>query len=224
VDIKRETLEINGYSGLSVRNSFLRQIDSSQKLTIIFPGLHYSCDKPLLYYAALAALQAGMDVLQVKTDYTTGEFQLAAREQRAAWILTDAHAALQGGLQQGHYTTLLLIGKSIGTLAMAGLLKIETNSQLAAIWLTPLLNQPLLVDAALSFTGRSLYVGGTADDTFIPEVLSSIEQSTNSSVYKAPGANHSLEIPGDINQSLVILAEVVKALEGFINKVVNPGD
>lgn len=224
MDIKRGTLEINGYSGMNIVNSFLRQPGSAQGLAVIFPGLHYSCDKPLLYYAALAALQAGMDVLQVRTDYTTGEFQSLTREQRAAWILSDAHAALQVGLNQGDYPTVLLVGKSIGTLAIAGLLGIDAAHPLAIAWLTPLLNQPFLVDAALSFTGPSLYVGGGADDTFIPEVLSSIEGSTNSSVYVAPGANHSLEVPGDMNQSLVILGEVVKALEDFINTVINLGD
>lgn len=222
MDISVETLEIDGYSGLKLQNSFLRQPASAKGLAVIFPGLHYSCDRPLLYYATQVAIQAGIDVLQLKTDYTTGEFQNLTPEQRAAWVLSDAHAALQKGLNQRNYITLLLIGKSIGTLAMAGLLNVEAHNQVAAAWITPLLNQPFLVDAALRFTGPSLYLVGTGDSTFIPEKLSSIEHAANCSVYKAPGADHALEVPGDINQSLIILGEVIRELEGFIKTILNP--
>ncbi|MDO9084878.1 MAG: hypothetical protein Q7U53_01620 [Anaerolineaceae bacterium] len=51
------TLSKNNYS-INVPNTFFRQETETNQLTMIFPGLNYSCDMPLLYYAAQIMLEA----------------------------------------------------------------------------------------------------------------------------------------------------------------------
>ena len=221
MSIKTETINIEGYSGLTVPNTYLRQNDDTNTLAVIFPGLHYSCDKPLLYYTTKLLINTGCDVLQLKTDYTRRDFQFSAREQRASWILSDAHAAVQSGVSQRPYRQVIFVGKSLGTLSIAGLVNIDTGKDLSAVWITPLLNQPLLVDAAINFKGRSLYIVGTGDDTYIPENLEKIKANTDSRVIFVENANHSLEIPNDINSSVEIIQDVMHAVGEFLDSEIS---
>ena len=105
------------------------------------------CDLPNFRLARLA-LQRGADVLQLHTDYTRPDFQAASPQERMAWLAADAQAAVEVGRAQRGYSRLILIAKSIGTLALAHLVTQEACADAATIWLTPLLRRPYLVEAA----------------------------------------------------------------------------
>jgi hypothetical protein len=217
-DVEILKLSIDGYSNFSIPNRYIRQEVDTHTLGVIFPGLHYSCDKPLLYYSSQLLIQVGFDVLQLKTDYTRRDFQFSTHQERMNWILTDSQAAVSAGLDQRPYSRMVLIGKSMGTLAMAGLVSLEIDLQVASIWLTPLLNQPLLVNAAMSFPGPALYLVGTGDTTYIPEAMEQIIDKTGAEVHAIANANHSLEIPGKIQESHRVLGDVLQVISGFLGR------
>jgi predicted alpha/beta-hydrolase family hydrolase len=211
------SLHIDGYFNLAVPNTFLRLKQDSNKLAVMFPGLGYTCHMPLLYYATEILLGYEYDVLQLNTDYTRRDYQFSSREERASWILTDSQAAVHCGLAQREYTSLILIGKSIGTMAMAGIININVDLTIATIWLTPLLNQPYLVNAALCFKGPALFIGGTGDQTYLLDVLNRIEEKNNARILIVDGADHSLEIKDDIPRSLNILDKSLHTIIQFLN-------
>ena len=212
-------LKISGYQDVPVPNLFIRQAQDTHTLAITFPGLHYSCDKPLLYYPSKLILERGGDILQLQTDYTRPDFQFAPRQEQVNWIFRDAQSALLAGCHQRQYEKLILIGKSIGTLALAGSLSADFDIDVATVWITPLLYQPPVVDAARSFDGPALFLVGTGDPTYIPDVLQQIQESTGAEVLVVKDANHSLEIPGDTFRSLAIIEDILLVISRFLDEI-----
>lgn len=122
------TLDINGYRGEPVPNTFLRQAEEARRLGIVLPGWGYSADRPVLYYPGLVLLDRGADLLRVEYQYVRRPEYLAAEaEERERWLVDDVTAALEAGLAQRAYDEVTLVGKSIGTLAMGHLVAADAR-------------------------------------------------------------------------------------------------
>jgi len=218
-----KTLQIAGYADLPLANRFFRVCQPSKlrfkTLAVILPGLNYTCDMPLLFYPAKQLMNIGVDILQVHSDYTDSVFQTSTRQNQAVWLAADAQAVLRAGLGQDDYQQLVLIGKSIGTLALASLVSRDLELKAVAIWLTPLLTQERLVQAAAGSRMPGFFVASRADPTFDALALERIQQEQASAgVLLFEGANHSLEIPGDVFQSLEIMRQMLQGLRSFLSQ------
>jgi hypothetical protein len=207
-------IPIQGYAGQPVPNRLFRQA-GAQRLALILPGLSYSCDMPVLFYPARLMIQRGASVLQVLSDYTQAAFQSATKAEQARWLAEDAQAALKAGLASGGFHDVVLIGKSIGTLALASL--VAGGVQAPTIWLTPLLRQPRLVEAALQQKGPALFIGSSSDPTFDLAQLQRIQATGKGEGLVVSGADHGLEIPGDIFASLEIMRQVLERIQVFMD-------
>jgi pimeloyl-ACP methyl ester carboxylesterase len=208
------SIPIQGYADRLVPNRLFRQA-GARRLALILPGLRYSCDMPLLFYPARLMIQRGAAVLQVHSNYTQAAFQSASKGEQARWLAEDAQAALKAGLAAGDFREAVLIGKSIGTLALASLA--AAGVEAPSIWLTPLLRQPHLVEAALQQKGPALFIGSPSDPTFDPTQLERIQAAGKGEGLVIPGADHSLEIPGDIFASLEIMRQVLERIQAFLD-------
>jgi len=135
--------DITGYRGKLVPHTFSRQPGEASHLGIIFPGMGYTAQMPLLYYARRVLLAEGADVMAVEQVYAREQgFLECSREEQRAWVRADAAAAWKTVTSQQEYERVTLIGKSLGTWAMADLLEIDPPAGRAeAIWLTPLLGE-----------------------------------------------------------------------------------
>jgi hypothetical protein len=213
------SLPIDGYDDLPTPNLFLRLKDNPVRhetrwLALVFPGMRYSCDMPLLYYPTQLLLQQGIDVLQLHPDYTIPEFQNASPQVQAQWLATDALAAVQAGRAESGAERLILVGKSVGTITMAYVLNAEPGS--VAIWLTPILREPALVEAAKRFSGPSLFIAGTGDTTYDAPTLARIREVTGAEAFLIEAANHSLEIPGEILSAPKIMSQILVGMADFL--------
>ena len=213
------TISISGYNEKSVPNVFLQQKEPADTLAIMFPGLRYTCDMPLLYYPSRLFAQRGTDVLQINSDYTQAEYQSASQGEQAEWLTADAQAALRAGKAQRNYKRLILVGKSIGTLALAHLVSKSLEKGTITIWLTPLLRQQPLVSAALLFKGPALYVAGTGDPIFASGPMQRIQDATGAVTLIVEGADHSMEIPGVPLQSIQIMESILQGIADFLDEL-----
>lgn len=212
------SLQVSGYKGGPVRNKFFQGDNSAERLALVFPGLRYSCDMPLLHYTTELLLAQGFDVLQLWADYTKPDYQSSSPGDQSQHMLADGQALLEAGNKAGSYKNVLLVGKSIGTLTMT--LLITENSDLhkeTSIWFTPLFYLPPVTQAVLSSTGSTFVAGSDADLTFDPEAVSQIKSKTNISTHVIKDADHSLEIPGDLLGSLRVLTQLMNSLASFIS-------
>jgi predicted alpha/beta-hydrolase family hydrolase len=212
------TLTIQGYRDEAVPNRFLRPESAIDQLAVLLPGLGYTLDMPLFYYAENLLLERGWDVLRVEYAYNTRpEFQTLPKQERDRWLLADATAAWRAGLTQRTYARVVLIGKSLGTLAMGHLLTTaDPPPNAGAVWLTPLLSNERLRQQIQQYGGPSLFVIGTADPHFDPVVLEQMQVATVGEAVVVRNADHGMDIPGDPIASVRALERVVEALSRFL--------
>lgn len=217
VDVQYKNLSITGYRGHTVPNLFIQQTVASDSLAVIFPGYHYTCDMPILYYSSMLLLGRSMDVLQMKTDYTSTAFQSAPLEEKKDWLSSDGLAGLRAGQAQHAYNHLVLLGKSLGTLVLTYLTTQDLPPSTRMVWFTPLLRRQELVDSALRSRYQSLYMLGNNDPNYDPSAMKRIQGTTGAVTRVFESANHSLEIPDQIHASLQIMVELLMALGDFLD-------
>jgi dienelactone hydrolase len=212
------TLAIQGYRDETVPNRFLRPEGAIDCLAVLLPGLGYTLDMPLFYYAENLMLERGWDVLRVEYAYNNRpEFRALPKPERDRWLLADATAAWRAGLGQRPYERVVLIGKSLGTLAMGHLLTLpDPPPTVGAVWLTPLLAEERLHQQIAANGGPSLFVIGTADPHFDPVVLEQMQVATVGEAVVVTNADHGMDIPGDPIASVRAVERVVEALSGFL--------
>jgi pimeloyl-ACP methyl ester carboxylesterase len=212
------TLEITGYRGEPVPNTFFRQPQEARHIAIVLPGIGYTCQMPLLYYPTHLLLDRGAEVLWIEYAYgRRADFQTAPASEQERWLLADVTAASRAVLTQRTLQQVTVIGKSLGTLAMGYLLTSEPMfAHARAIWLTPLLRNDRLRAQLQSCAHRSLFLIGTADPHYNPTYLTEVQAAGQGETVVIDKADHSLEIPGNVLASLHIMEQVLRAIERFL--------
>jgi len=214
-----ETLDIFGYRGERVPNRFYHQAGETRHLALVFPGYRYGLDLPLLYYPTQLLRARGADVLGLDLAYSRDRrYVSAADPEKSEWLDADTRAACAVAMAQREYNRFTLIGKSLGTLAVGCLVETEPRLKEAhCIWLTPILNNERLQSQMAQAPQRGLVVVGTTDPYYQEEILDRLEQATRNPSLVIPNADHSLEIPGKISESIRILQTVMDAIDVFLN-------
>jgi hypothetical protein len=172
---------------------------------VVVPGRGYPPVAPLTFFAGFALLQHGWSVRQVWWDPPAHE----SDEQTAAWVRSQVEPALPAGGR------VLLVAKSLGTYAAP--LAAERGYQ--AVWLTPVLQVPLLVEAIAANPARQLLVGGTADDIAWDREIARDLAARGCDVLEVPGADHAMMAPGDVVRGVEAHVEVIRALDSFLARL-----
>jgi hypothetical protein len=170
---------------------------------VVIPGRMFGPGAGMLMYASIAAERRGANVH--RHSWTT-EPPGAGNEQSADWVHGEAAAAVDkvGG-------TPLLIGKSLGTLA-AGL---AADRSLPAVWLTPLLTKPQVIAGLERAQAPFLLIGGTADTSWDGTLARRVTRH----VLEVADADHGMCVPGRLTDSITVLAQMVTAIEGFLETI-----
>jgi dienelactone hydrolase len=212
-----QTLEITGYKEQPVPNTLLKQAQPASHAAIILPGMGYTAQMPLLYYVADLLLAQNADVLQVNYNYIDA-FRGLDRTEQHQWLAADSDAAYRALIAQHPYTHLTVVGKSLGTLAMAHLLATQTFPEhTSALWLTPVLSNPQVRNQTAAFPGPSLIVIGTADSFYDPGLLAEIGETSTRCFAIIEGADHGMNVGGDVIQSIRALETTMRAIAAFFD-------
>jgi predicted alpha/beta-hydrolase family hydrolase len=215
--MKQDVLEIHSSDNTLVPNTFIRQ-ETSNQLAILFPGRGYNADMPLLYYTTEVLTRHGADVLQLRYTYQTESFQSLNQEAQYQKIIADCSAAYATAIKQRNYTRITLVGKSLGTLALGHLLTRQPElSNATFIWLTPLFNHRHLHKQIMSLKHHALFVIGTKDPLYNPNVLREVESKTGGESLVIKDADHGLEVEG-VLESLDIMQHYISKLAIFLEK------
>jgi hypothetical protein len=216
--ISREQVVIDGYHGMSLKNRFYRQPNQTQKIALVFPGLAYNSTMPLLHYSIQAILATGINVLSVDYDYSNNEeFLQQSLREKSEWLISDVEAALEYITKEEKQEVVCLAGKSVGTLAVGHLLETRKNLRKAkTIWLTPLIKNPDLLEQMLSYMKDAIMVIGTSDSQYDSHIIDRLNANTQLGGIVIDGANHSLEIEGDVTKSLGVLLQIVTIIQQFL--------
>lgn len=183
-----------------------------KKLAVILPGIGYHKDKPLLYYAAKLAVNAGFEIRSIAYHDMPEKIRGDADMMRKAAALACEQTAEQlVTANLSKYDSILLIGKSIGTIAAARFAA-AASVPCRQIWYTPLSD-------AFSFppppAGSCAAFLGEADPWSDIAQIRVTAAEQNVPLYLYPDCNHSLECE-NVLRNLEILREVMQITSEFI--------
>lgn len=182
------------------------------KIAIIFPGMGYHSDKPLLYYSKRLAREHGYELLEVSYVFN----------KRARDIMNDADAKKEAFLYAVGETRrqlasvefpahkdVLFIGKSIGT-AVAAFYDSENAVNAGHIVFTP-------VPETFSHLrkGCGIVFHGTADPWCKTRLVETSCEELGLQLYEIDGADHSLET-GDTLTDLGRIPGIIEKVDEMI--------
>jgi hypothetical protein len=215
---EKKSLEIAGYRGLPVPNTFFRQQGETDHLGLVLPGQAYTSQAPLLFYPGQMLLSRGADVCLVDYAYDRNpDFGRLLVEEQGRWFFADVDAALQAAAAQRSYYRVTFVGKSLGTLGMGHMLsRAESLAGAYAVWITPLLRIEPLRAQIREWGGLSLFAIGTNDAHYDPKLLEEVRAATDGEAVVVEGGDHILGVGGDVWQSLRALEQVMRAVDAFL--------
>ena len=185
-----------------------------EKTALIFPGIGYHIDKPLLYYGKKLAREAGYRILEVPYGGFPDGVKGNPEKMKKAWesAMDQTEKLLKKEKLDGQ-TDLLFLSKSIGTVVAAWY---QEKHQLSGrhIYFTP-------VEATFRYAreGSGIVFHGTADPWVSTEVVKEACERLKLPLYITEGANHSLET-GSARQDLSNLQTVMELCHSFIGNLI----
>ena len=158
-----------------------------KKLIVLFPGIRYSVDMPLLYYARLKYEEKGYESIAINYDNSYALNQLE-------------------NIDFSQYEDIIFVSKSMGTV-VAGWLEEKLKIKVRHIYLTPL-------EATLPYIRKEkdiiTVVAGTKDKHINAEELKDYCKKEEINCKLIEGVGHRLEIKNNIERNIDILKEVIK--------------
>ncbi len=185
-----------------------------KKLAVVFPGIGYTIDKPLLYYGRKILKEAGYDIKLLNyTGLGSVNIKGDADKMKEAFdlIFSKTEEYLEDTAWD-EYDEILFLSKSIGTItASAYAEKYGLNDKnIRNVFYTPLeftfAHHP---KAAIAFTG-------TADSWCVSSDVMKLAEDSSIPIYSYENADHSLET-GDIQYDIDTIRDVMEKTADFIN-------
>jgi hypothetical protein len=177
----------------------------TSRTAIVVPGGQFGPAAPLPMFAANAAERRGAQAVRVWWDEPDRPLTLTD-EERGPWVHSQVAKALEGVTGD-----VVLIGKSLGSFAAP----LAAERGIPAIWLTPVLVNPWVVDGLRRSTAPFLLIGGTADSLWEPVLARELTPH----VLEVPDADHGMYVPGRLAESAAVLGQVATAVEDFLDQV-----
>lgn len=181
----------------------------NKKIAVLFPGIGYTCDKPLLYYTAKMASEHGYEIVKVNYSGFTGDIKGNNQKMEEAFqsALSQAETILKD-VVWSDYDQILFISKSVGTVVSscyAG----QHSLKVKNILLTPVAQTFLFAE------GDCIAFHGTKDPWAKTEDILKACQEKQIPVFLTEEGNHSLEV-GNVETDVRNLQEVLGKIGGYI--------
>ena len=175
-----------------------------KKIAIIFPGAGYGLDSPLLYYADFLFENNGYE--RVHMNYQDILMRSELSLEKRLELLREYIWKQVKDIDFSNYEEILFLSKSIGAIE-AGLLAEKLDAKVRQIFLTP-------TEEALKYLKKdSSVVIGTNDKAY--ELYKSFCDDNQINSLYVEGADHSLEIPMQLYNSIEVLECVMCFIEGY---------
>ena len=173
-----------------------------KKLVILFPGVGYGFDHPLLYYADFIFEAKGFERIYMRYQdiFFDAEFSFEDKAAKVR-VYVSEQAKL---IDFCAYDEIVFLSKSVGSVE-AGILAEKIGMKVTQIFITP-------IEGAISYcNGDSYVVIGTKDEAY-PIYKKHCDDNEVRVLY-VNNANHSLVVVGEPFQSIDILKDVMKFID-----------
>ncbi|WP_214702106.1 MULTISPECIES: alpha/beta family hydrolase [unclassified Exiguobacterium] len=204
---------VKGTNGIPVSYSYLQADSSSDTLVMLLPGYGYTNDSPMFRYTTGLCLENGLNVLEINYNYRDERYDSV---DVFKVVVEDVRLVIDQVLHNYSVQQYIVVGKSLGTIAMASELTRNVFHDAKLIWLTPLLKQDDIYEAIQSHKGQQIVLMGTADQHYVLERIEHLEHLALTELEIVEQMNHSLEYTGNTYESLRLLETLLKRVEQFM--------
>lgn len=180
-----------------------------KKIAVVFPGIGYHCDKPLLYYSKKIAAKYGYEIREVPYGNFPQNVKGNTEKMEQAFYAASAQAEelLRDAVWED-YDQILFLSKSIGT-AVSAFYASRHHLDTRNVFYTPVAQTFPLIGA------EGIVFHGTADPWVATAAVKQGCAEKGLPLYITEQANHSLET-GNIKTDLANLAVIMEQTEKYI--------
>jgi hypothetical protein len=175
--------------------------EDPERCVVLLPGVRYFSQAPLLWFAREVAQARGWSVLELSERAPSAREPFEWMRERARQAIDAAGASAE---------TVVVVGKSLASAAAP----LVSERGLPAVWLTPLLNRPEVVEALSAVSAPTLAVGSQADPTWGDGAK---PRADALELLELGGLDHSLQVEGEPLRSLDVLREVSARIGAFLD-------
>lgn len=179
----------------------------SGHLAIVLPGRGYGPFGPAIRLPRLAVEQSGARVVEIDYRSVPDDKDPGSWERLFASVSEQVDAVVS----DARPSRVTFIAKSLGTIVLANM-ALAVAVPTRAVWLTPILGRADVRDGAVSRGLPSLLVAGEVDTFHSPAHHEEVASALQARSLILPGADHLLEVPGDVMatvEGLRLLSEAV---------------
>ena len=182
---------------------------AKKKLACLFPGIGYTCDKPLLYYSRNLLQKMGWEVVCVPySGFPAGVKGNAEKKEQCVRMAAEQAEAMLKKIRWNKYEDILFVGKSVGTVIGPAYAKAH-GIDCRQILFTP-------VEATFQFAGSdSIVFHGTADPWADTKVIEECCHRMGIPLVETKKANHSLET-GDVDFDIKNMRNTMKTVKAYV--------
>lgn len=189
-----------------------------KKLAVLFPGIGYNFDRPLMRFSAEMAKQYGYEVMKVGyTGFPKKIIGNAERLRDSFDIAASQTEKILKGVSFGDHERVVFFSKSIGTI-VAARYAARYGMKAEQVLYTPF---PETFEVPMS--GRAIAFHGTADPWMDGAAVEKAAFDAGVPMYIYPDGNHSLET-GDALRDIRTLEDVFGKVKNFISSAENSGE
>lgn len=191
------------------------------KIAVLVPGIGYTCDRPLLYFAGKLAQNSGCQIIRLGFRHLGGKKNLIGNEKKMKKVFEHALEQTDEQLDIDELTKaeeVFFISKSVGTVVAAAY-EAGHRKKFAAegtdvrhIYFTPVAGT-----FAFMRPESGIAFHGTADPWVEHALVVNACREKNVPLYITDNANHSLET-GDVMEDLETLRKTMQIVAAFINQ------
>ncbi len=189
----------------------IEQKGQTTNLVIVLPGAGYTTQAPLLHFTTGIFYSKGFDVLHINYGFSREEMA----ELNAEDFTRNVYHSIEDAIKDKNYSHLYIVAKSIGTIALSGLLHKTVFHKAKAVWLTPLLQRDDVFHSMVNSEQERLCIIGDRDHCFIEKRFEQLKNNDDLTFSLVEGANHALEIDGEPIKSIDILKSVMFEMAEF---------
>ena len=196
------------------------------KIAVLFPGIGYTCDKPLLYYSAKLAAEKGFEVVRVPYGNFPSNVKGNAEKMYQSFVSAREQSEdILKDVDWGSYDEIVFFSKSVGTVVALSYAS-EHGIDARQVLYTPLKETfkfPVVAEGAAEGAAvandagksRAIAFHGTGDPWAQTEDIIKICEEKGVPLYLTKDANHSLEC-GKAIKDIKTIRKVMRTVKEFL--------
>nr|MBF6634929.1 alpha/beta hydrolase [Planococcus sp. (in: firmicutes)] len=175
----------------------------------------YTAKSPMFHFAEVIFLNQNYDVLRVNYQYTDKAYDDFTMKELNEAIVQDVRLVISEVLKGRNYQEFYLIGKSLGTIAMAAEMKRPEFSEAKAVWVTPLMNQEEVLNTMVNSRNPAQCYIGDKDRYYSPGAFELLKTNPSLESTLLPDINHRLDCETDPLKSIDALKQIIAGIKNF---------